>query len=356
LQVLPVVHQARALEEAVFVVAGHALGHPEQARVVLARVVEGAEHVGADALDVPEVEVLVRDEVAVEVEQLGLIAEAEAPLDDGGRVEVFEPAAARGAEQEEEGVVAVRHLAHHLGLDLGDAPRVAPQPLRLVVALAVDDDAVRDAPDLEREGLEVAGEEGRVVEHVEVLGAEGVRRAGDGRQARRDLPVAEGLDLQRRGRAEQSVGVDEEVGVVPEGVAVVQLARAHAQLVGVDRVAHAHLARAAGLDAPGVLVRLRPRERAARPVARLEPLHVPLVLADEVGAGRPDRQEQVERGGRGRPVAQPRLHLEEVRVRPRHRDRVGDLRRVRGDCARALVNALRARGRHIKQGQKEIGR
>src|ERR1044072_3968235 len=114
-------------------------------------------------------------------------------------------AAARGGEQQQDGVVAVRQLAHHLGLRLDDALRVAPHTFRIVVAFAVDDDAGRQSLYLEGERFEIADEEGRVVEHVEVLGAKGVRRAGNGGQTRRDFPVTEGLDLERRSRAQVSV-------------------------------------------------------------------------------------------------------------------------------------------------------
>src|SRR5207237_7319006 len=53
-------YQPGAPQQDVLVVARDAFGDPEQARVVLLRVVEGAEGVGAYAFDVPRVEELVR--------------------------------------------------------------------------------------------------------------------------------------------------------------------------------------------------------------------------------------------------------------------------------------------------------
>ena len=52
--------EARAQQVDVRVVAGHALGKPERARVSLVRVVERPEALRPQALDVPEVEELVR--------------------------------------------------------------------------------------------------------------------------------------------------------------------------------------------------------------------------------------------------------------------------------------------------------
>src|SRR5205085_12493956 len=108
------------------------------------RVVEGAECVGADALDVPEVEELVRDQ-SVEAAPVRLGREAEASEGERGRVEVFESAAARRAEQEYESVIVVWNLAHHLRFGRDDFLNIAPNALGVEVAVAVNDVAVRDA-------------------------------------------------------------------------------------------------------------------------------------------------------------------------------------------------------------------
>ena len=264
---------------------------------------------------------------------------------------MFEPAAAPGAEQQDEGVVVVRNLAHHVGLGGDDLLHVAPHALRVVVALAVYDDAVRHAFDLELDDAEIADQERRVVEDVEVLGAEGVARARDGGQARGDLPAGRRLDAQRQGRAQVSFGVHERRRVVPEGVAVVHFVRAHAQLVRVDVVADYQLARTIRLYPPRVLVSLVPRERAPAGVRGLEVLDVAPELAHEVGAGSPDGHAQVNSVRRSRRVAQALNYIEQVRVRLPYRDGVADLRGVGRDGAAALVR-LRAR-RMRREGEKD---
>src|SRR5947208_185867 len=55
--------QSGAHQKMAIVVAGHALHHPQAARVGLALVVERAERGGMDPLDVPQMEELVRDQL-----------------------------------------------------------------------------------------------------------------------------------------------------------------------------------------------------------------------------------------------------------------------------------------------------
>src|SRR5205085_6462930 len=101
--------QSGAAEQDVLIVARDAFGDPEQARVVLLRIVEGAERVGADAFDVPSVEEFVRDNREdVAITRFGL--ETETRDDDRRRVQMFKPAPARRAQAQEKSVIVIRQL------------------------------------------------------------------------------------------------------------------------------------------------------------------------------------------------------------------------------------------------------
>src|SRR6185503_20443818 len=73
-----------------------------------------------------------------------------------------------------EGVVAIRNLAHQRRLRLNDLLDVESHPFRIVVPFTIDHDAMRDTFDVEYKCFEIAGFERRVVKNVEVLGVEGI--------------------------------------------------------------------------------------------------------------------------------------------------------------------------------------
>src|SRR6266508_3004607 len=116
---------------------------------------------------------------------------------------------------------------------------------------------------------------------------------------------------------------------VEEAVRPVEVAGADAQFVGVDVVADADALRAVRLDPPGRFVKLV-EGQALRPCSLSrhrrrggdgELLDMAGVLTDHVGAGRPDRQRDVERWA-GDAVDIERDFIK-MRMRMRHRDRVG---------------------------------
>src|ERR1700754_1991829 len=91
------------------------------------------------------------------------------------------------------------------------------------------------------------------------------------------------------------------------------------------------LARAAGGDAPRVLIDLFPFERLSAGVDRGEILHVTFKLAYQIRAWRPNRHHELFRRGHGdRWTTLDRdVDFKQVRVRARHRDRERDLRCTR---------------------------
>jgi hypothetical protein len=109
---------------------------------------------------------------------------------------------------------------------------------------------------------------------------------------------------------------------------VVEVARAHRELVGVDGVCD--LERPAWrVDAPGVLVDLLPprRRRVLARRERREVLHVTRELAHEVRAGRPHRHHEIDVVAVRREVADTHTDAIEVcrrlRTGQRVRDRAG---------------------------------
>src|SRR5205085_944364 len=133
-------------KEKLVVVRGYAFDDPERARVGLAAVIERAELARPQALHVPEVEELVRDE-REEVLVLVARAELEALEHERRRVAVLEAAArdaVRDAVRDERVVRVRRGAAPHGQLRADDLLDVVAQLRELVVALAVHEDPVRD--------------------------------------------------------------------------------------------------------------------------------------------------------------------------------------------------------------------
>ena len=143
----------------------------------------------------------------------------------------------------------------------------------------------------------IADQNRRIHQLVVVGGAIAVAAARQsGQRGHRRPPAARGLDddlvraLHAAGeRHERRRAIDHrEVGFHPVG--------AHAHLARVDPVLHGHRRRAAGRDAPAVLVGLLDRERAAALAGRGHALDVPRVLANQVRARRPHRHHQLDLG------------------------------------------------------------
>ncbi len=136
--------------------------------------------------------------------------------------------------------------------------------------------------------------ERRVDQLVVVAGDEAVvLRRG---QPHRDLPARRRRDSDARLAPGERGGVHKDAGAVEEGVRVVDVRRAHRQIVGVHAIARDHAGGAAGVDAPGGLVDLAHRQRLAFTRRAGDVLHVPLELAHQIRAGRPHRQLQVDVG------------------------------------------------------------
>src|SRR2546423_8770454 len=102
---------------------------------------------------------------------------------------MLEPAAGIRAQVKNESVVAIRYLAaHHLDFRFHDLLHVASHAFGIVVAFAVDHDAMRNAFHVEYQCLEVAGFKWRVVKDVEVLGAKSILLTGHGWKSSGDFP------------------------------------------------------------------------------------------------------------------------------------------------------------------------
>src|SRR5438067_438884 len=83
-------------------------------------------------------------------------------------------------------------------------------------------------------------------------------------------------------------------GRVEEGVRRIDVVGAHGQLEAAEPVLHPHPARPAAGHAPGLPVGLLDLQRPPVLVARDEAVDVPLVLADEVAAGGPHGEPDVQ--------------------------------------------------------------
>src|SRR5258708_17617934 len=73
-----------------------------------------------------------------------------------GRIQMFQPAAGVRSQMQNEGVVVIGNAAEHHGFSRHYLLHVCAQTFRIIVALAVDNDAVRDAAYLEIELIEIA--------------------------------------------------------------------------------------------------------------------------------------------------------------------------------------------------------
>src|SRR5688572_9153505 len=88
-------YELRPPNDAVAVVTGESFRHPEQARVILARVVKGTQALRPDTLDVPDMEVFVSHQA--QKFPIAFLGFKTPPRDlEGRRVEMFESAATLG--------------------------------------------------------------------------------------------------------------------------------------------------------------------------------------------------------------------------------------------------------------------
>src|SRR5262249_27394807 len=107
-------HQFGAAHQEVVVVGGDSLERPEQLGVVLLAVVQGHQPARPDALDVPEVEVLVRREGEEILPSLGA-GEIRARIEQRGGGSVLQSSSTFVGQVEEEEVAIHRKAAKHLG-------------------------------------------------------------------------------------------------------------------------------------------------------------------------------------------------------------------------------------------------
>ncbi len=252
--------------------------------------------------------------------------EAERLLVDARRVEpgplhlerrgagVLEAAAPPVGEVEDEEVPVVREPAHERAVGLHDPPRVPREPV-LVEVPAPPDREVMALPERgERDGAVRPDLDRRVRELVVVA------RGEDGRAALergRDAPPRGRRDLEDVRLALASANEREDRRAVQVAVRHVEVAGPDREIVRVDAVADGRRLRAARRDAEAVLVEPLDGERPPPGTLGREALEVARVLADEVAAGGPHREDELDRRAR---AVDRRLHVEEVRVRLGHRE------------------------------------
>ena len=151
----------------------------------------------------------------------------------------------------------------------------------------------------------IADDDRRVDEGVVVGCAVAMLAAAQlGQRGDRSLP-ARGRRDDHFVRPRRHVGErDEGRRAVQQREAVFDPVGAHRHLAAVDAILHGNRRRAAGGDAPVILLRLVDVERAAVRPGRGDRLDVPRVLANEVRPGRPDGHHQIDvrapAGGNGR--------------------------------------------------------
>ncbi len=88
-----------------------------------------------------------------------------------------------------ESIVVIGNLPEHRSFRFNNLLYFAAQTDRLVVAFAIDHDAMRNAANLKVDLLEIADFNRRVVKNVKVLGAKSILLAGNRRQSRRYFPT-----------------------------------------------------------------------------------------------------------------------------------------------------------------------
>ena len=116
---------------------------------------------------------------------------------------------------------------------------------------------------------------------------------------------------------------------VQEGVGAIDVVRAHGQLEAAEPVLEPDPSGPCRGDAPGLLVHLRHGKRPPVLVERAQAIHVPLVLTDEIAAGRPHREPDIH--GRGAAVLGLQRDLRAARLGLR------DPQDVRGRHARGSL-------------------
>src|SRR5581483_8199624 len=231
---------------------------------------------------------------------------------------------------------------------------------RLVDA-APDGEAVRLVERGELDQLVRADLERAVDQLVVVRGDEGVRLARRGVERDGGAPAVGRVHGDARRASGQCIHIKEEAGAVPEAVRVVEVRGADRQVVGVDAVAHADAPGVARVDLPRGLVALGDGERAAFAVVGGDLLHVARIFADEIRAGRPYRELEVEERAARRKA---RLDGVEVGVAIAQLDRVLDGIHARwfitanrgGRAGRRRARAWRAGARRARGGARRRAR
>src|SRR5262249_48133887 len=158
-----------------------------------------------------------------------------------------------------------------------------------------DHHLVRHAPRLEAD-RPVRADLHRAVDKDVV--ARGLPAAVGALEGGEDAPPRGCVHREMVGRVAEDLGVEKEGGPVEEAGSSVEVAGPDGELVGVDAVADPDRA-AAGPEAPGALVDPLDRYAHSSIVRGGELLDVPGELADQVAAGGPHREEELQGVGRG---------------------------------------------------------
>src|SRR2546425_86764 len=102
---------------------------------------------------------------------------------------MFQPAASIRTQVQNESVVVIGNLPEHRNFGFHNLLYFAAQTDRVVVAFAIDHDAVRHPAHLEVELLEVANFNWRVVKNVKAFGAKTIFLSNNGWQSSCDFPT-----------------------------------------------------------------------------------------------------------------------------------------------------------------------
>src|SRR4030095_6225637 len=102
---------------------------------------------------------------------------------------MLESASRVTAQMQNERVVLIRYLTtHEVDLSFDNLLNVAPHPFRIVVTVAINDDAMWNALNCERNRFEVANFKRRVIQRIKVVSPKSVLLASNSGQTRRHLP------------------------------------------------------------------------------------------------------------------------------------------------------------------------